>query len=213
MPHTEVIVIRHGETFWNLEGRWQGHYNSPLTEKGLMQAEAVARRFGTTRFAALYSSDLDRAIQTAKEIADKVEHEIIIEERLRERSLGIFEGLTMIEIEEKYPEDALKYKSFDPEYIIPRGESLIQFSKRVTDCFRDLTLKHIGERIVIITHGGVLNQIFRFVVGLPLYAPRNYTLLNSSVNTFLYNFDKKTWLLKTWGDISHIIESQVLDDV
>jgi probable phosphoglycerate mutase len=203
MPETEIIVIRHGETVWNLEGRWQGHFNSPLTKTGIKQAEAVAERFAEVKFATLYSSDLERAIQTAERIAKGTHHQLIPDSRLRERNLGIFEGLTVAEIDEQFPEHSMKYKSFDPDHIIPEGESMRQFSQRIRGCFKDLAKKHKGETILAVAHGGVLNQLFKFVINVPLDAPRNYTLLNASVNIFICA--DAVWWLKTWGDVSHIV--------
>ena len=169
----------------------------------MRQAEAVAKRFVTVEFAALYSSDLERAVQTAEMIAKRTHHQVIPDSRLKERNLGIFEGLTVAEIEEKFPEHAIKYKSFDPDHVIPGGESVRQFSKRIRDYFKALAQKHMGETILVVAHGGVLNQLFKFVINIPLDAPRNYTLLNASINIFTYA--DEAWRLKTWGDVSHIV--------
>src|SRR5688572_8434684 len=94
MPRTHVIIVRHGETEWNIARIRQGHLDSKLTDKGLAQAKALAQRLARERFSAIYSSDLGRAVQTALAIADVSGHEIITDPRIRERHLGIFQGLS-----------------------------------------------------------------------------------------------------------------------
>src|SRR5438477_4218649 len=89
-PATQIIIVRHGETTWNLEGRHQGHLDSPLTKRGVAQAEALAARLGNEEFAALYSSDLGRALATAEIIGTRCGKSVVIDARLRERNLGIF---------------------------------------------------------------------------------------------------------------------------
>src|SRR3954468_9986848 len=101
---TDVLLIRHGETLWNQQGRMQGQDDSPLTTTGLEQARKLARRLKDVAFTTLYSSDLGRAHQTARCIADETGHEIVADQGLRERSFGIFEGLTNSEIEKRYPD-------------------------------------------------------------------------------------------------------------
>ena len=96
---TEFIVVRHGETAWNAQGRIQGHLDSPLNEEGLAQALLVGDRLAREPFAHLYSSDLGRALQTAQPIADHSGRPARIDARLRERNLGVFQGLTGAECE------------------------------------------------------------------------------------------------------------------
>ena len=91
---TELLLVRHGETLWNQQGRMQGQHDSPLTTVGLQQAKQLAQRLKDASFTALYSSDLGRAHQTARCIADETGHEIVADRGLRERNFGIFEGLT-----------------------------------------------------------------------------------------------------------------------
>jgi probable phosphoglycerate mutase len=94
----KLICIRHGETQWNVEGREMGQLDSPLTPLGLRQAEAIADRLGKLEFDALYSSDLGRAVQTAEAIASRCGRDIRLDAGLRERNMGIFQGLTLEEM-------------------------------------------------------------------------------------------------------------------
>jgi probable phosphoglycerate mutase len=202
MQRTQVIVVRHGETAWNNEKRWQGHLDSPLTAKGLSQAQALARRLSGERFSALYTSDLGRAYQTAQLIAAATGHSVVLDARLRERKLGVFQGLTSDEIRAVHAEEYELYRARDPDHRLPEGESLRQQVERNLRCFEELAQRHLGESIVVVTHGGVLSGLFRHVLSIPLQAPRRFAFANSSLNVFI--FQKGDWMLQTWGDVSHL---------
>src|SRR5918997_6667336 len=120
----QVIIVRHGQTQWNIRRIRQGHLDSELTEKGLIQAQALGKRLARETFSALYSSDLGRAMHTARLIAAVTGHEIITDARLRERHLGLFQGLSGDEIKQKYPEEYHLHRTLSPEYVIPGGESV-----------------------------------------------------------------------------------------
>ena len=202
MEQAQLIVVRHGETEWNLEGRRQGHLDSPLTAKGIAQSEALAQRLANYSFSSLYSSDLGRAYQTAKLISDTTGHTILVDQRLRERNLGIFQGLKGDEIQQAYPGKLLLHKTGDPDYIIPQGESSRQQAQRNISCLEEFAQKHTGKVIVIVTHGGVLNALFRHILSIPIEAPRRFEFMNASINIF--SCGKGTWMLQTWGEISHL---------
>jgi probable phosphoglycerate mutase len=202
MEPAQLILIRHGETVWNLEGKRQGHLDSPLTAQGIAQAEALARRLQHQSFNVLYSSDLGRAYQTAKMISDGTGHEIHVDKRLRERNLGIFQGLKPDEIQKTYPEEYRIYRTSAPDYIIPRGESRRQQLERNITCLENLAEKHFGEVIVIVTHGGVLSGLFRHTLSIPLDGPRHFEFTNASINVFACA--KGDWVLHTWGDVAHL---------
>jgi len=202
MERTQLIMVRHGQTVWNLEGKRQGYLDSPLTEKGLAQAKALARRFGRLSFRVLYSSDLGRAYQTAKIISEVTGHEIITDSRLRERNLGIFQGLKADEIRDRYPEEYRLHRSLGPDYVIPEGESVRQQVERNIACLNGLGERHLGETVVVVTHGGVLSGFFRDTLSIPLDAPRRFDFVNGGLNIFAY--EEGNWFLQTWGDVSHL---------
>lgn len=210
MPKCELIVARHGETTWNKEGKQQGHLDSPLSELGVRQAERIGERLETERFGALYTSDLGRAYATAERIAAKTGHDIRVDVRLRERNLGIFQTLTMEEVARRYPEEYARFRSGDPDYVIPEGESARERHARAIACVEEIGARHAGERVVIVAHGGVLQSLFRHAVGLPLEAPRGFSLFNASINTFFVEHGK--WKLGMWGDTSHLKGTDSLDD-
>lgn len=197
-----MIFVRHGQTEWNVEGRAQGHLDSVLTPQGRAQALAVGQRLKEMDFSRLYSSDLGRARQTAEIIAGQTGHEVTTDSRLREKAMGIFEGLTRAEMEEKYLEEVTLYFSRDPDYIVPDGESERQFFDRNVACFEELAASHYGETILVVTHGGVLKNLFYLVIDLSLESPRRHSLLNSSLNTVIR--DNGEWRIENWGDVTHL---------
>ncbi len=209
MERTRVIMVRHGQTEWNIANKRQGHLDSPLTEQGIGQAKALARRLTRERFSALYSSDLGRAMQTARIIAETTGHKIIADSRLRERHLGIFQGLVGDQIKEKYPEEYKLHRSLGPDYVIPGGESVREQVARNLDYLNEIAAKHFGETIVVITHGGVLSGLFRHTFSIPFEAPRRFEFTNAGLNVFVY--DRGSWFLQTWGDLSHLANDTSTD--
>jgi len=202
MERTQVILVRHGQTQWNIQGIRQGHLDSELTEKGLAQAKALGARLAQEKFSALYSSDLGRALQTAQMIAAATGHEIVTDARLRERHLGIFQGLSADEIKAKHPEEYKLHRSLGPEYVIPGGESVRQQVARNVAFLNELAYKHVGETIVVVTHGGVVSGFFRNTLSIPLEAPRRFEFVNAGLNVFACQ--DGNWFLQTWGDVSHL---------
>ena len=207
---TELLVIRHGETTWNSDGRQQGHLDSPLSALGLRQARAIADRLADERFDVLYSSDLERALRTAECIVAHHDHAIRTDARLRERHLGIFQGLTLAEVAEKWPDVYARFASGDPDYEIPDGESLRQRYERMVAGVRDIAAAHPGQRVVIVAHGGVLDSLFRCTLGIELDQPRRCKLYNASINTVFV--DEGAWMMGTWGDVCHLRDIGTQDD-
>lgn len=199
---TELIVVRHGETEWNATGRQQGHLDVPLNERGRKQSEAIATRLASTSFAALYSSDLARATQTAELIAKANGHQISFDPRLRERDLGIFEGLTKTEIAQKFPGEHDGYENGGLDFVIPQGESIRQRFERSVASLDQIAAAHPSERVVVVTHGGVLNGLLRRTLGVPLEAERGFAIHNAAWTLFLCT--KGLWQMVSWGDISHL---------
>lgn len=199
---TQLILIRHGETVWNQQRRMQGHSDSPLSETGLRQAQLLARHLKQIAFSALYSSDSGRAHHTARAVAEVTGHDIILEPRLRERHFGVFEGLTGSEIEASFPADYARFKSRDQSHVIPGGESASQFRARVSACFDEISSRHNGELVVVITHGLVLDVLYRAALGIPPELPRIHELVNAGINRLRY--DGGAWHIEAWADASHL---------
>ena len=211
MSSTKLIIIRHGETLWNVEGKKQGQLDSSLTALGIEQAQALAQRLIEESFTVLYSSDLGRAAETARYIADRTNHKVCLDEKLRERNFGIFQGLTDGQIKNEYPAEYHSHLADRVDYVIPDGESLRQFYARVSACLENLTARTAGQTIVVVTHGGVIDGWFRFIFDLPLEIPRKAKLWNASINCIVHE-DAVGWTLHTRGDVNHIKSLRHLDD-
>jgi len=201
--------VRHGETAWNAEHRVQGQLDAPLSEVGRAQALAVARALAGERFAAVYSSDLSRARDTAQPAARALGLEVRLDARLRERHYGVFERLTYAECEARYPEDYARFLARDPEFDFRTGESLRLFYQRAVGCVEEIAARYPGESILVVTHGGVLDKLYRRVTGLPLSAPRDFRIPNAALNRLAAG--PSGWRIVAWADESHL--EGALDDL
>lgn len=206
MTATQFIVVRHGETAWNQEGRIQGHLDSPLNAEGIAQSKTLAKRLRTESFAALISSDLGRARRTARYIAMRTGHTVIADARLRERRYGIFEGLTHSEARSAYPDAYARYDDESATRPIPGGESAEECFLRNLDGLQDFAARYPDQRIVVVAHGGVLDGLYRHVMGLPHVGSRAFTIVNASLNRFTY--ENAAWRLDSWNDVGHLGQSQ-----
>jgi probable phosphoglycerate mutase len=180
----------------------QGHSDSPLSEVGVLQARLLAQRLAKMKFDVLYSSDSGRAQSTARSIADATGHELVVDSRLRERHFGIFEGLTGPEIQARHPDAYALWRTRDPAYVVPGGESLLAFRERAQGCLNEIAMRHPQELVVVVTHGLVLDLIYRAANGIALEEPRVHELVNAGINRL--RFDAGTWHIEVWGDGSHL---------
>jgi probable phosphoglycerate mutase len=210
MTVTTLLLVRHGETPWNVESRIQGHLDIALNPLGVAQAEAVGKRLASEPFDAIYSSDLIRALQTARLAVSDPGRNIIRDQRLRERHLGVLQGLTAEEAMAAHPAAWKAFKSRDPDLELAGGEKLGEFSRRVVDFVEAVLKAHAGGRVVLVTHGGVLDAAYRHALGMPLSVSRNFPIYNASVNV-ISNHDGR-WKIESWGDVSHLPQELAMDD-
>ena len=206
LPNTTLLTIRHGETVWNEENRFQGHGDSALTQAGRIQVSSLGRRMGKIQFDTLISSDLGRAQETAAIVADYTGHSVEVDSRLRERNYGVLEGLTVDEIKAGHPEVLHKLKNADPDYVIPEGESHRQHYRRNVEFIEESLAKSSRATIGVVAHGGVLDSIFRYVTHLPLDQPRCFITLNASLTIITHGdfYGSSRWVIETWGDVGHL---------
>lgn len=202
---TRILAIRHGQTAWNADGRIQGHTDIALDAHGRWQAQRLARALGDEDLQALYSSDLSRARQTAAPLAARRGLALRIESGLRERGFGEFEGLSFAQIERRWPEQAAAWRRRDPDFGARGGEVLREFRDRVLATVTRLARRHRGQGIALVTHGGVLDLLYREAARVALDAPRSWQLANAGVNRLLHS--EQGLVLVGWGDVGH------LDDV
>jgi len=206
---TRLCIVRHGETAWNAEHRVQGQLDVPLNAIGQAQALAAAKVLSREKFDAIYSSDLSRARQTAAPTAAFFSMPIVKEKDLRERHYGIFERLTYAEVKLRYPEDYARFEARDPEYAFRTGESLRNFSERSVSIIARIAGSHPDQSILVFTHGGVLDKLYRFITGLPLSAPRDFGIPNAGLNRV--EVTRAGWRIRAWGDVAHL--GRALDDL
>ena len=206
---TRLCIVRHGETDWNAQRRVQGQIDIPLNAKGRTQAAALARSLASERFSAVYSSDLQRALQTAEPTASIQQLPIRRDPSLRERHFGVLQALTADEAQARHPQARLKHAARDPEYALESGESLAVFERRIGDCLEGLLRRHAGETILVVTHGGVLDIAYRRATGRILTSRRDFELPNAALNWLEGAADG--WQVLRWADSSHL--DQVLDEL
>ena len=195
---TELIVIRHGETDWNRQHRFQGQIDVPLNTLGLAQAERLAEALADEPLAALYSSDLSRARQTAEAVARRQGLVVRIDMGLRERAFGRFEGLSWDEIAQQHPEDAARWRKREPDFQVGGGESLNTFSARCLIAAQRAVAAHPGQAIALVAHGGVLDCLYRAATRTALDAPRSWQLGNATINRLLAT--REGFTLVGWND-------------
>lgn len=209
-PFTDILLIRHGETAWNAVRRIQGHLDIPLNEAGIKQADALGRALTTEKLDAIFSSDLQRASQTAAAIAQYQHQDFTQDPRLRERCFGGFEGVLNSDLQEKFPSAYQDWQARNPEVRFPAaennqnyvGESMREFHARCLSAIEDYAARFQGGKIALVAHGGVLECAYRAAKHLALNAPREVTILNASINRF--QASGSIIKLVHWGDIAHL---------
>ena len=201
MKETEIILIRHGETEWNSQKRMQGHSNSDLSSVGQAQIQALGQWMKNVPFDLIYSSDSLRAKQTAEAITQFSGHELQFDQRLREKNLGVFEGLTSEEARERHPEVFRLFKTAGSKYVIDEGESTQQLQERALEIVNEIRIKHPEERVLLVTHGGFIRVVMKHSLGLSLETPTRFLIRNTGVFRLVWE-DK--WLVSQMGGVSHL---------
>lgn len=204
---TLLCLIRHGETAWNAERRIQGQLDIPLNATGEAQARATAAALAGEHFDAVFCSDLARAHATARAVTQALGLALQPQPQLRERHYGIFQGLTYAEAEQRYPQDFALHSARDPHYAFPDGgESLTDLDARIRAALDRIISAHPGGRLLIVTHGGVLDIVHRLVTGKPLSRPRDFALPNAALNWIAREPDG--WRLLSWAEQSHLAHTR-----
>jgi 2,3-bisphosphoglycerate-dependent phosphoglycerate mutase len=199
---TELLFIRHGETDWNRQQRFQGQIDVPLNATGLAQAARLAARLAGERHDALLTSDLQRARQTAAPLAAAWSARAVAVPELREQGFGVLEGLDVPTIQARHPELWQRWLEHRADYALPGGESQRQFSERVLRAVRELAAQLPGRRVAVVTHGGVLDMLWRAANGLPLDGYRACAIPNTGLNRL--RWDAGTLKVEQWADDAHL---------
>ncbi len=209
MKPTRICMVRHGETAWNAEGRVQGQLDIPLNDVGRAQARATADALAGEDFTAIYCSDLVRVRQTAEPSARRLALPVSYMAELRERHYGMFETLTYVEVREKFPEQYARFRDKDPDFDFEGGETLRGFNERALKAVTGLIERHAGEQILIFTHGGVLEMVYRHAKSVGLSSPRDFEIPNAGINWL--EVTAAEWKVWAWAEIAHL--EAALDDL
>lgn len=199
---TRVVAVRHGETAWNAQTRIQGQLDIALNAIGREQAQRLGRALADDKLDAVYASDLRRAADTARAVAEQVGLPVRTEASLRERGFGTFEGLTWAEVEQQHPQASRRWRERDASFGPPGGETLAAFYERAVSALAAIAARHRGEYIAIVTHGGVLDALYRAASRIALDAPRTWQLGNASINRVLHG--EQGFTLVGWNDSLHL---------
>jgi len=204
LPETTVLLIRHGETAWNAEHRIQGLLDVPLSATGVWQAARLADRLAGEPIDAVIASDLARAWLTAQPLAQRLGLEPLPEPRMRERNFGSFQGHTVDEIAQRWPDDFHAWRARDPAWAMPGGESGHEFIARVLAALHDVAQAHAERTIAVVTHGGVLDVAYRHARALSWDAPREHQMLNAAINRLSVAASPLRLAVLDWADVAHL---------
>jgi probable phosphoglycerate mutase len=199
---TELRFIRHGETDWNRQNRFQGQIDVPLNAAGLAQAQRLAGRLAAEPPALLLSSDLQRARQTAAPLAAAWGLQPMLVPGLREQSFGVLEGLDVPSIQRQHPDLWQQWLVQRADFSLPGGESTRQFHSRVLQAVENLVAEHAGQRLVLVTHGGVLDMLWRTARAEALDGLRQCAIPNTGINRLRWTDGQLQ--IDAWGDDSHL---------
>ena len=204
----KFFLVRHGETEWNKLGRFQGHHDISLNERGVSQAKETAKAAATWGHCAIYSSPLIRPMQVAEELARVTPMLVFKEPRLKELALGDLEGVTGHEMREEWPLVFAQWRSNPEKMSMPNGESLTQLRERAWQAVLDIEKKHNSkEVVVIISHNFAIRSIVGELLGQPLEFFHRMSLNLSSVCTF--ESDDRGRRLTGYNSIAHLsLENQ-----
>jgi broad specificity phosphatase PhoE len=203
---TRIYLVRHGQTAWNAEGRWQGTLDIPLGELGHLQARALADHLKERPITAIYSSDLSRAHATAEPLARVKGIEIQTDERLRELHFGIFQGLTHEEIRRKYPAEERQLFTNYMDYIVPEGESRREMQNRAYEIWNEVIQCHPNGDVLLMSHGGPVRLLLMKLFSEQRDRMLKVPLPNVSLTTIVADGDSlRLEGLAEVGHLEHIV--------
>ena len=213
MTTTKLCLIRHGETAWNAERRLQGHTDIPLNAKGEIQALQMAQALKDKKltFDVLYTSDLKRAADTAKAVVQLFGVKAQVESALRERHFGALQGLSISDAHLLKPDIWRAHIARDLDHELEGGESIQQFALRVQKALDQIQVEHAGKTILIVSHGGTLDMMYRIASNQALSAERIASVPNASLN-WITHHQGAGWVVEQWADTRHL-EGPVLENI
>jgi broad specificity phosphatase PhoE len=213
MSSVRFLLVRHGETTWNQENRWQGQADVPLSEPGRAQARLLAQRLLADRrqVHAIYASDLSRAFETAEILSEALRIPPNPDSGWREMNIGVWSGLTTAEVIKRHAEEWERLRTGED---LPRGggETFAQFQSRIIQSARRLVERHAGEQIVIVTHGGVVRAFLLHCRNLPTSKFREIDKIgNTGVSEVTFSLDGEV-LIHSVNDVTHLNGSALVGE-
>lgn len=199
---TELLVIRHGETDYNRQHRFQGHADVPLNSLGRTQAERLATRLASETVDAIVSSDLQRALATAQTVGRLLDLAPEVDPGWREQCFGVLEGMEVHAVRRDHALLWAQWLRYDADWSLPGGESVRTFHARIRRAVEAVAAEHRGRRVAIFTHGGVLDMLWRAATGASLHGPRTVEIPNTGVNVLRWR-DGSLDVLQ-WADAAHL---------
>jgi 2,3-bisphosphoglycerate-dependent phosphoglycerate mutase len=199
---TELLFIRHGETDWNRQQRFQGQIDVPLNATGRAQAARLAHRLGAEPWDLMVASDLVRTQETAAPLAAAWKTTPMLDAGFREQSFGVLEGLDVPAIKASHAELWTQWLEHRADFQLPGGESLRHFHRRVMQAVEATVTRHAGARIAVVTHGGVLDMLWRSANGLPLDGLRRCEIPNTGLNRL--RWVDGHLVIDSWADAAHL---------
>ncbi|MGJ7500673.1 histidine phosphatase family protein [Variovorax sp. ZT5P49] len=206
---TDLILIRHGETAWNRELRFQGHADVPLNDIGHEQARRIGLRLaGETAVQHIISSDLMRAQQTAAPAASQLSLPVVTLAGLREQFFGVVEGMRSDEIQSLHPRAWEEWLEFREDHAMPEGETAREFHTRIIAALGSIAAAHKGQHLIVVTHGGVLDMVWRTARGLSLSGPRQSDIPNAGFNRIRIADPQRPGDIEIveWADTRHLAD-------
>jgi alpha-ribazole phosphatase/probable phosphoglycerate mutase len=199
----KLYIVRHGETEWNSQGRVQGHTDIPLSEAGRQQAQYTAERLKNVNFDIAYSSDLSRTSETAEIILGKRNIQVNTLTSLREYNKGVFEGLTVEEYSQRYPDQYDASLINDLDFAPESGESIRDVSERMSEFGTFVKSQHLNDDVLIVGHGGALRSLVADLLSLPIETAWKLVTGNCSL-TIIHMYPDNS-VLHLYNDTSHIM--------
>jgi alpha-ribazole phosphatase len=199
-----LYLVRHGQTDWNLNHRFQGQTDVPLDPTGEEQARRIAQRLSSVPIDAVYSSDLTRAVQTAETIAGHHRLKVIPDQRWRELAFGAWEGLTYQEIKSMAPDLIEKWQTDPLQAAAPGGETLLQLAARVQSALDDLRTRHADQTVLLALHGGPIQVLLCLALGVDLSRYWQFSISSASLTEIA--FFSRGAIVNLLNDISHLQE-------
>lgn len=202
MTVERVYLIRHGETDWNTNGRWQGVLPIDLNDTGREQARRLASVLQHEEIEAIYTSDLSRAEETARIVGNMLGIIPSADVRLRELDIGVFQGLTLDEIKQLYPQHYAAFMNEPITYVLPEGESRRILQARVIAAWNEYTSRSDVRRIVIVTHGGAVKMLLSSLFPRALAEFQVMDIPNTSIT--ILKRDRHDWIIHDLANVTHL---------